>query len=255
MEKPLIFLTNDDGVNAKGLEASIEVARKFGRVLVVAPENSQSGMSHAITMSSPLFLRKVKEEEGLIVYACSGTPVDCVKMAFDTIMQETPALAISGINHGSNSAISVIYSGTMGAAIECSFYNVPSIGLSLLNHEDDADFSVAKEYAKRIIERVMTEEIDVPLCLNVNIPDLSLSEIKGISICRQNKGYWREEFLERKDPRDRSYYWLTGLFLNQEENSPGTDEYALGHGYVSIVPIQIDMTNYSQMDMMSRWNF
>lgn len=255
MEKPFIFITNDDGVGAKGLRELIEAVRPIGRILVVAPEVSQSGMSHAITMGSPLFLRKVKEEKDLLIYACSGTPVDCVKMAFDSLMQEMPVLALSGINHGSNSAVSVIYSGTMGAATECSFYNIPSIGFSLLDHRPDADFSGAVEYARRIIDRVMEEEIDLPMCLNVNIPDLPQEKIKGVRMCRQNKGYWREEFERREDPRGRDYYWLTGIFQNQEEGATDTDEYALENGYVSIVPIQIDMTDYSQLDKMDRWKW
>ncbi len=255
MEKPFIFVTNDDGVGARGLNALIEAVRPLGRIMVVAPEDSQSGMSHAITMNSPLFLRKVREEEGLEVYACSGTPVDCVKMAFDSLMSEMPALVLSGINHGSNSAVSVIYSGTMGAAIEGSFYNVPSIGLSLLNHREDADFRAAVVYSLKVIEKVMNEEIELPMCLNVNIPDLPVGEIRGIRVCRQNKGYWREEFERRVDPRGRDYYWLKGIFQNQEENATDTDECALENGFVSIVPIQIDLTDYRQLDLMERWKW
>lgn len=252
----MIFITNDDGFQAKGLEALIEVAMEFGRIVVVAPEVAQSGMSHAITISSPLYLRKVKDEPGLEVYACSGTPVDCVKMAFDSIMQERPVLALSGINHGSNSAVSVIYSGTMGAASECSFYNIPAIGFSLLNPGDDADFTVAKEYASRIIDKVLnTDDITIPMCLNVNIPDLPKEDIKGVRLCRQNKGYWREEFERRTEPRGREYYWLTGIFLNQEETATDTDEHALNNGYVSIVPMQVDMTDYNQLDQMHGWEF
>ena len=255
-QKPFIFITNDDGWNAKGINALIDAVRPLARILVVAPENSQSGMSHAITMGHPLFLRKVREEEGLEVYACSGTPVDCVKLAFDSIMQEKPVLALSGINHGSNSAVSVIYSGTMGAAMECSFYNVPSIGFSLLDHGLDADFTGAVRFGLKIIERVLQEEnLKLPMCLNVNIPNLPPEEIKGIRMCRQNKGYWREEFERRQDPRGRDYFWLTGVFLNQEEQATDTDECALGEGYVSIVPMQVDLTNYSQLDAMNRWNW
>jgi 5'-nucleotidase len=254
--KPLIFITNDDGWNAKGIRALIEAVRPLARILVVAPESAQSGMSHAITMGQPLFLRKVRDEEGLEVYACSGTPVDCVKLAFDSVMQQTPVLALSGINHGSNSAVSVIYSGTMGAAVECSFYNVPAIGLSLLDHSDDADFTGAVEYSLRIIGKMLSaERIEVPMCLNVNIPDLPPREIRGIRVCRQNKGYWREEFECRNDPRGRDYYWLTGVFLNQEEHATDTDEYALKNGYVSVVPMQIDLTDYRQLDALDRWEW
>jgi 5''/3''-nucleotidase SurE len=255
-QKPFIFITNDDGYNAKGLNALIEAVRPLARILVVAPEHSQSGMSHAITMGSPLFLRKIRTEEGLEVYACSGTPVDCVKMAFDSVMTETPVLALSGINHGSNSAVSVIYSGTMGAAMEAGLYNIPSIGLSLLDHGADADFTGAVKYALKVIDRVLNEEdLPLPMCLNVNIPNLPADEIKGIRVCRQNKGYWREEFERRQDPRGRDYYWLTGVFLNQEEHAEDTDECALRNGYVSVVPMQVDQTNYEQLDQMDRWDW
>ncbi len=252
-KKPLIFITNDDGWNAKGINALIDALRPWARILVVAPDDARSGMSHAITMGTPLFLRKVREQEGLDVYACSGTPVDCVKLAFDSVMTEMPVLALSGINHGSNSAVNVLYSGTMGAAIECSFYHIPAIGLSLLDHSPDADFTGAVRYSLQIIEKVLADkELNLPMCLNVNIPAGPAQEIKGIRVCRQNKGYWREEFERRTDPHGRDYYWLTGNFFNQEEHATDTDEYALAHGYVSVVPIQIDLTHYSQLDSLGR---
>lgn len=256
-DKPFVFITNDDGYKAKGLNALIEAVRPLARILVVAPETGQSGMSHAITMGNPLFLRKVREEEGLQVYACSGTPVDCVKMAFDALMKdERPTLALSGINHGSNSAVSVIYSGTMGAARECSFYDIPSIGLSLLDHSPDADFAGAVEYGYKVVKRVLEDQtLKLPMCLNVNIPDIPASEIKGIRVCRQNRGYWQEEFERRQDPRGRDYYWLTGIFLDQEEGATDTDEYALREGYVSVVPIQVDMTNYDHVSHMGQWGW
>ncbi len=252
MTKPLIFITNDDGVHARGLQAAIRIARRFGRVVVIAPEEVQSGKSHAITMFSPLFLRKVRCEQDLEVYAFSGTPVDCVKMAFDHLLKDQKVdLVISGINHGSNSAISVLYSGTMGAAIEGSFYGSPSIGLSLLDHSEMADFDAAEEYGARIVERVLQGDMPLPMCLNVNVPVLPTSEIKGIRVCRQNKGYWKEEFYCRQDPRGKDYYWLTGDFFNTEPEATDTDEWALANGYVSVVPIQVDMTNYTQLDTLS----
>lgn len=248
MKRPLIFITNDDGVKAKGLWTIIETARKIGRVVAIAPEHPQSGKAHAITMYSPLYLRTVKEEDGLTVYACSGTPVDCVKMAFDHIFKDhLPDISISGINHGSNSAISVLYSGTMGAATEASFYNRPSVGLSLLDHDEDADFSAAAVYGEKIIRTILEKEITLPLCLNVNIPIGTLEEIKGIRICRQNMGYWKETFVCRQDPRGKDYFWLTGNFHNMEPESTDTDEWALANNYVSIVPIQADMTDHDRV--------
>lgn len=251
-QRPLIFITNDDGVSARGLQSAIRVARRLGEVVVIAPEVVQSGKSHAITMFSPLFLRKVREEEGLTVYAFSGTPVDCVKMAFDYLLKERHVdLVVSGINHGSNSAISVLYSGTMGAAIEGSFYGSPSVGLSLIDHDDNADFEASESISYDILQRVMNDgSLPEPFCLNVNIPIGKLPEIKGVKICRQNKGYWKEEFYCRQDPRGKDYYWLTGDFFNQEPQAEDTDEWALAHGYVSVVPVQVDMTDYPKMKLL-----
>lgn len=248
MSERLIFVTNDDGVNARGLGKLIEVVREFGHVVVVAPETSQSGMAHAITMGHPLYLRAVRKEPGLEVYACSGTPVDCVKMALDHLLKDQKIdLVCSGINHGSNAAINVLYSGTMGAAIEGGFYDVPSIGFSLTDHSENADFEAAGNYAREIIAGILENKPPVPLCLNVNIPLGKPSEIKGIKVCRQCRGYWREEFFCRKDPRGKDYYWLTGEFQNAEPDASDTDEWALAHGYVSVVPIQVDLTNSRQV--------
>lgn len=255
--KPLIFITNDDGVNAKGFNSLIEKVRPIGRIIAVAPERAQSGMSHAITMAHPLYLEKVRDEDGLEVYSCSGTPVDCVKIAFDSLMlgQEMPALILSGINHGSNSAINVLYSGTMAAAIEASFYDIPSIGLSLLDHDLDADFTGALEFAPKIIEYVLNEQTERPFCINVNIPNVPPEDIKGIMACRQNRGYWREEFEKRADPRGRDYFWLTGYFHNMELEATDTDEYALRNNYISVVPIQVDLTNYGQLRVIKKWEW
>ena len=250
MEKrPLIFITNDDGYASKGFAAIIEVARRHGRVVAIAPEHTQSGMSHAITMFSPLYLRPVREEEGLQVYACSGTPVDCVKMAFDHLFaDEKVDLVISGINHGSNAAVNVLYSGTMGAAIEAAFYNIPSIGLSLTDHDLDADFEGAVKYGTQIVKSVLSNDLPRPLCLNVNIPDIPCNEIKGIRLSRQTRGYLREECFKRTDPHGRDYFWHRGAFSNAEPEAEDSDEWALANGYVSIVPVQVDLTAYNQME-------
>lgn len=247
----LIFLTNDDGYSSRGMEALISLAREFGRVVVVAPEESQSGMSQAFTMNKPLFLRKVREEEGLKVYAFSGTPVDCVKMAFDHLLEDRRVdLVISGINHGSNSATNILYSGTMGAAIEGSFYGSPSIGISVDDHSPDADFEGAVKYGREIIKQIFASEPKTPLCLNINLPAIPCSEIKGIKVCRQTKGYWREIFIRHEDPRGREYFWLTGEFMNQEPEAEDSDECAMKMGYVAVVPVQVDMTDYGRLSEM-----
>ena len=247
----LIFLTNDDSYRSKGFEAAIEVARRFGRVIAVAPEAPQSGMSQAITIHTPLRLNKVREEEGITVYSLNGTPVDCVKIAFDYLLtDEKIDLAISGINHGSNAAINVLYSGTMGAAIEASFYNIPSIGLSLTDHDPNADFEGAVKYGTEIIEKVLGGNIELPYCLNVNVPNIPCSEIKGIRPSRQTRGFWREEFYPRTDPHGRQYFWLTGGFQNGEPAAEDSDEWALANGYVAIVPVQVDMTEYKRLEQL-----
>ena len=251
MSERLILVTNDDGVQARGMAAAIEVARGFGRTVVVAPEQVQSGMSQAITMNSPLFLRHVRSEEGLTVYAFSGTPVDCVKMAFDHLLRnEQVDLVLSGINHGSNSAVNVLYSGTMGAAIEGSFYGCPAIGLSLTDHSPEADFEAAVAWGRRIVGEVLAHNRRLPLCLNVNVPAGRPETIRGMRLCRQNRGFWREEFYRREDPRGREYFWLTGDFVNAEPDAEDTDEWALAHGYVSVVPVQVDMTDYGQLEAL-----
>lgn len=251
----LILLTNDDGYASKGLSAAIEAVRPLGRVVVVAPETPQSGMSQAITMNSPLYLRRVREEEGLTVYAFSGTPVDCVKMAFDYLLREERIdLVVSGINHGSNAAVNVLYSGTMGAAIEGSFYGCPSVGLSLTDHDADADFGAARHYAREIVKSVLERGDDCsrPLCLNVNVPDLPLAEIRGVRVCRQCRGVWREEFFRQEHPEGKACYTLTGNYTNFEPEADDTDEWALRNGYVSVVPVQVDMTNYGHLPFLEK---
>lgn len=256
MEKQrLIFVTNDDGYAAKGFAAAIEVAREFGRVVAVAPAEPQSGRSQAITMYDPLFLEQRHKEEGLEIYSFTGTPVDCVKWTFDHLLvDEKVDLVISGINHGSNSAINVLYSGTMGAAIEGSFYGCPSVGLSLTDHDPNADFEAAKHYASEIILSVLENPLQdgQPLCLNVNVPNIPFQEIKGVRVCRQCRGIWREEFYRHEDPRGKPYFWLTGSYTNYEPAASDTDEWALKNNYVAVVPVQIDMTSYSQMSYLER---
>ena len=251
----LILVTNDDGYSAKGFRAAIEVARTFGRVVAVAPERTQSGMSQAITMYNPLFLKKQHEEEGVVIYSFSGTPVDCVKMAFDYLLEERRVdLVISGINHGSNAAVNVLYSGTMGAAIEGSFYGCPSIGLSLTDHDLDADFTAAKHFSREIVAAVLAagETNELPLCLNVNVPNLPQEQIRGIRTSRQCNGMWREEFFRHEDPRGKPYYWLTGYYDNYEPAATDTDEWALANGYVSVVPVQVDMTSYRHLEHLKK---
>lgn len=245
MQRPLILVTNDDGITAGGLATLVSVAGQFGQVLVVAPDSPQSAQGHAITIERPLFV-KPSEVFGPDVeaYSCSGTPVDCVKLAKSVLLNgRTPDLCVSGINHGSNAAINIIYSGTMSAAMEASLEGVPSIGFSFLDYAADADFSVCVPYVARLIEFVLTEGMAAGSLLNVNIPQLPADQIRGIKICHQANARWVEEYQRGEDPRGRPYYWLTGKFVNNEE-SPEADANALQAGYVTVVPSQHDLTHY-----------
>jgi 5'-nucleotidase len=243
LNQPLILVVNDDGINAPGINALTEVAKKFGEVIVVAPDKPQSGMGHAITLDSTLHIKKI-EKDGVTAYSCSGTPVDCVKIAVNKLLPRKPDLIVSGINHGSNSSINVIYSGTMSAALEGSLEGIPSIGFSLSNHSIDADFTASQHFAKKIISQVINTNYTNNICLNVNIPNLSKELITGIKICRQAKGNWVEDYDERTDPMGRKYYWLTGKFV-LEDSGTDTDEWALKNNYVSVVPVQPDVTDYT----------
>ncbi|HPK09864.1 MAG TPA: 5'/3'-nucleotidase SurE [Saprospiraceae bacterium] len=244
MEKPLILVTNDDGIVAPGIRALVDVASKIGEVVVVAPDSPQSGQGHAITINHPIRLRKVNIFDGVEAYECSGTPVDCVKLAKNVLLKDRNIdLCVSGINHGSNASINIIYSGTMSAAMEASLEDVDSIGFSLLDYSFDADFSVASHYAERIIREVLENGIKECNLLNVNFPKLDKNSIKGIKVVSQGEGRWVEEFQEGIDPRGQKYYWLSGYFenINPEEDS---DINALNDGYISVVPSGHNLTQY-----------
>lgn len=253
--KPLIFVTNDDGYKAKGLEALVEMVRPFGQVIVVAPEEANSGMSHAITVKVPVRLKRRKVSDDVEVYSVTGTPVDCVKLAMNQLFKSrTPDLLVSGINHGSNASVSIVYSGTMAAALEGSLYKIPSIGFSVLDYSDTPDFEATVKYGRTIVQNVLKFGLAENICLNVNVPVLPADEIKGIKVVRQNKGVWREEFEKRIDPRGVDYFWLTGYFQNEEPEATDTDEYYLSKGYITIVPIHADFTCYKEMKRIEGWN-
>jgi 5'-nucleotidase len=251
----LILVTNDDGVNAKGIKALTEVASEFGQVVVVAPHEGQSGMAHAITVKTPIRVDKIYDKDMVSIFTCNGTPVDCVKMAINRLLPRRPDLLLSGINHGANSSTSVVYSGTMSAAIEGCINEIPAIGFSMLEFSKNADFTFAKTYVRKLVENVVKEKLPKGVCLNVNIPYLPERNIKGIKICRQNRGVWREEFDHRTDPAGHDYYWLTGTFEDLEPHAEDTDEWALKNNYVSVVPVQFDLTAYKYLDALKKWQF
>ncbi len=250
--KPLILVTNDDGVTAPGIAALVESVRHLGTVVVVAPDSPQSGMGHAITIHNPLRLTKINLFKGVDTYQCSGTPVDCVKLAVDKILHRKPDLCVSGINHGSNSSISVIYSGTMSAAVEASIEGIPAIGFSLIDSSFSADMSASRKYASLVSEQVMKKGLPENTLLNVNIPRLKVSQIKGIRVCRQASAKYEEKFDERMDPHHEKYYWLTGKFINRD-NGLDTDEWALSNGFVSVVPVQFDLTAHHAIPQISAY--
>jgi 5'-nucleotidase len=254
-KKPLILVTNDDGITAPGVRTLIEVMTTIGDVVVVAPDSPQSGMGHAITINSTLHVEHVIIDNGpQKEYSCSGTPVDCVKLAVKQILDRRPDICVSGINHGSNSSINVIYSGTMSAAIEAGVEGIPAIGFSLCNYKWSASFEACKTYVKSITENVLKYGLDSGTILNVNFPSLDKKDIKGVKICRQAKANWEEEFDKRVNPQGREYYWLTGKFVNQDLGED-TDEWALAHGYVSVVPVQFDLTAHHSIQQLNTWKF
>lgn len=254
-KKPLILVTNDDGINAPGLKALTEVMNEIGEVVVVAPDRPQSGMSHAITINSPLHINEIKNNNSTNkVFTCSGTPADCVKLGVNEILTVKPDLCVSGINHGSNSSINVVYSGTMSAAIEAGIQGLPAIGFSLLNLKWNANFDNIKEHIKIITLNTIKIGLPKKVVLNVNFPNVSYEEIKGIKICRQANTYWIEKFDKRKNPLGRNYFWLTGEFVNNDKRND-TDEWALSNNYVSIVPTQFDFTSEIGIKKLNNWNF
>lgn len=249
-KRPLILVTNDDGIHAKGILFLSQIAKDFGEVVVVAPDKPQSGMGHAVTMHTPLWLKEVKMDS-VSAYSTSGTPVDCVKLAVYQIMHRKPDLILSGVNHGANSSINVIYSGTMSAAVEGAVEGIPSIGFSLLNHSEDADFSHSEPFIRKIIKNVVENTMPYGACLNVNIPK---NEAKGIKVCRQAKGYWEDYFEKRSDPQGNDYYWMKGDFIVTEKGED-TDLWALDHGFISVVPTQFDMTAHHAIANLNTWDF
>ena len=251
-KRPLILVTNDDGISSRGIYSLQRAVASFGEVVVVAPDSAMSGMGHAITISEPLRLKKGDFFDEVESYSCSGTPVDCVKLGIYEVLHRKPDLIISGINHGANTATNVLYSGTMSAAVEGAMEGIPSIGFSLYDHDSNADFDNAMEVVKTVVENVLKNGLQKGVCLNVNVPKVPKGEVKGIQICRQAHAFWEDRFDKRMDPFNKPYYWLTGDYVDQE-TADDTDLYWIDKGYVSIVPIQFDMTAYKALDDLKEW--
>ena len=248
---PTILITNDDGITAPGIRSLVEAVKDLGNVIVVAPDKAQSGMGHAITIGQPLRMNKVDLFDGIEAWQVSGTPVDCVKLAVDKILHRKPTICLSGINHGANHSINVIYSGTMSAAMEASIESIPSIGFSLMDYSVDADFTASRFYINKIVSSLLKKKLDKHFLLNVNIPKLPLELIKGVKLCKQAYAKYEEDFDERADPQGRKYYWLTGKFINFDK-SKDTDVWALENNFISVVPVQFDLTNYKLKALLEK---
>lgn len=254
MQKPLILVTNDDGIMAPGIRNLITFMLEIGEVLVVAPNKGQSGQGHAVTITQPLRLEKIHANGNHQEFSCSGTPVDCVKLALNKVVSRKPDILVSGINHGSNSSINVIYSGTMAATLEGAMAGIPSVGFSLLDYRMDANFTPARKYIQQIVRNVIANGLPEGKCLNVNIPAVKENELKGVKVCRQANAAWLEEFDHRNDPRGKDYYWLTGKFQLYEDNND-TDEWALANHFISVVPVQYDFTAHQLINNLKQWDF
>jgi 5'-nucleotidase len=252
MKRPLILVSNDDGITAKGIRTLVTAAAELGDVIVVAPNSPQSGMGHAITIHDPLKLYKSDVfPQALDCYECSGTPADCIKLAkYHILKGNLPDLVVSGVNHGSNTSISILYSGTMSAAIEGAIEGVPAIGFSLCDYGKDADFSHTIPYLKLVMQKVLDKGLPTGVALNVNLPKLQENPIKGVKICRQAIAHWQEIFEERTDPYGRPYLWLSGSFINNDKGED-TDEWAIANNYVSVVPCLFDLTAHHAISQLN----
>ncbi len=252
-DKPLILVTNDDGITAPGIRTLIKVMLKIGDVVVVAPDSPQSGMGHAITVSDTLYCKQEHIDKGpQKEYSTSGTPADCVKLAIHELLDRKPDLCVSGINHGSNASINVIYSGTMSAAIEAGIEGIPAIGFSFCDFAWDIDFEKLETHIETITRQALKHTMPKGVVFNVNFPKTE-THFKGIKVCRQAKGNWIEKFDKRKSPYGREYYWLAGEFTNLDTGKD-TDEWALANGYISIVPTQFDLTAHYYIEQLNSWN-
>lgn len=252
--KPFILISNDDGYHSKGIRSLVDMVKDLGRVLVVAPESARSGFSCAFSATEPLRLKRRKDIDGVEVWSCTGTPVDCVKIALDQFCRDCkPDLVIGGINHGDNASVNSHYSGTMGVTLEGCMKYIPSVAFSICDHSADADFEPLRPYVRKVVKKVLEEGLPKGVCLNVNFP--KLPSFKGVKVCRMAQGSWGNEVEKRRHPNGYDYFWMTGSYTNDEPVSDDTDNWALTHGYVAITPTTIDVTAYEMMDKLNRWNF
>lgn len=253
-KKPLILISNDDGYQAKGIRALVGMLPDAD-IIVCAPDSARSGFSCAFSATVPLRLTLRERREGLEIWSCNGTPVDCVKMALANICKRRPDMVIGGINHGDNASVNTHYSGTMGVTMEGCMKYIPSVAYSLCNHDEDADFEPLRPYVRRFTEKVLREGLPKGICLNINFPVLTDSEkdYKGVKMCRMAFGSWVNEISRHQHPRGHDYWWMVGNYQNDEPEAEDTDNWALTHGYISITPTQMDVTAYEFMNQKDDW--
>ncbi len=246
--RPYVLISNDDGVDAPGINFLIDTLRPVADILVMAPDSARSGFSCSITSAHPITYKVLRKEEGLTVCSCSGTPTDCVKMALNLFKEREFDLVIGGINHGDNSSVNAHYSGTMGVAIEGALQGYPSIAFSLCNHRTDADFAPLRPYLVDLMFKAIAAGLPPFTCLNVNFP--LAPKFKGVKVCRMAKSRWQNEVEHRTHPYGGDYYWLVGECRELEPQATDTDRWALANGYVAITPTQLDVTAYALVDAL-----
>ena len=251
-KRPLILISNDDGYQAKGINQLVEMVSDLADIVVCAPDSARSGFSCAFSATTPLRLQLEHRQQGVEVWSCNGTPVDCVKMALAEVVPRRPDMVIGGINHGDNGSVNAHYSGTMGVTFEGCMKYIPSVAFSLCDHSDDADFSPLRPYVRTITTRVLAEGLPTGVCLNVNFP--LVAAYKGVRVCRMAKGTWGSEVVRCHHPRGYDYWWMVGCYNNDEPEADDTDNWALTHGYIAITPTQIDVTAYQAMSLIKDWN-
>lgn len=251
IKRPLLLISNDDGYQAKGIRKLVDMLSDYGDIVVCAPESARSGFSCAFSATLPLRLQLREKREGVEVWTCNGTPVDCVKMALAEILPRRPDMVIGGINHGDNASVNAHYSGTMGVALEGCMKYIPSVAFSLCDHSDDADFEPLRPLVRSITANVLAKGLPEGVCLNVNFP--LLPAYKGVRICRMAKGTWGSEVVKCRHPRNYDYWWMVGRYTNDEPGAEDTDNWALTHGYVAVTPTQIDITAYGFMEEIRGW--
>ncbi len=249
MGRPLLLVTNDDGYKAPGVNLLAKLAQKYGDVVLLAPDAPQSAQSSALTVEVPLRVTLVEKKQGYACYKTNGKPTDCVKLAINKILPRRPDFVLSGINHGSNASVNVLYSGTMGAAIEGAIMGIPSVGFSITSHSWGVDFSEVESYIEGSIKQLIAKGMPKGNCWNINFPE---GKIKGMKVCRQSDGLWQKEYVKNTDPNGKEYYWLTGEYKNREPQATDTDIWALDNGYASLVPIRYDMTNSEYLQELQK---